>query len=407
MKKKINIFTKSIFFLLIGLRLHTEREEIMKNTYNVQQKQAVLKRYHSGMSVRDLVTETGIPRSTIYAWLEKSKETGEEHFISRKAYNQLQEHAHRLEEMLEILKTCDCAPHDPLSERLKTLEQLYNEGGHSVRVICEALDVPRGTFYNHIFRNKREESNYEKRREELRGHIRKAFEDSHQIFGAAKIVAVLREQGINTTIETVRQLMREMGLTSVRKGAKKQYEDESRKTRNIVRRNFQVDRPNAVWVSDVTFFRFNDLYYSICIIMDLYARKIISYRVGTNNSTQLVKSTFREAYESRKPEKGLLFHSDQGSNYRSRAFRAFLTERGAIQSFSNPGSPYDNSVAESFFSSMKSEELYRYKYRSEKELREGVARYIRFYNSERPHKSLNYKTPNQKEQEYWTVMEKS
>lgn len=379
----------------------------MKNIYSVQQKQAILDRYFSGESVKTLVSDTRIPRSTIYAWLKKGQETGEKHSISRKAYNQLMEHAHRLEEMLSILKTCGCAPHDPLSEKLKALEQLYNEGGHSVRVICEALDVPRGTFYNHIFRNKREESSYEKRREELRGHIRKVFDDSNQIFGAAKITAALREQGINTTIETVRQLMREMGLASVRKGAKKQYEDESRKTRNIVKRNFQVDRPNAVWVSDVTFFRFKDLYYSICIIMDLYARKIISCRVGTNNSTQLVKSTFLEAFESREPEKGLIFHSDQGSNYRSRAFRVFLAECGVTQSFSNPGSPYDNSVAESFFSSLKSEELYRYKYRSEKELREGVARYIRFYNFERPHKSLSYKAPDQKEHEYWTTMENS
>ena len=376
-------------------------------TYSGTQKQAILDRYFSGESARTLVSSTGIPRSTIYAWVKKANDIGKNDSISRKAYNQLQEHACRLEEMMNILKTCGCAPHDPLSEKLKTLERIYNEGGHSVRVICEALDVPRGTFYNHIFRNKREKNSYEKRREELRGHIRKVFDDSDQIFGATKITAVLREQGINTTIETVRQLMREMGLTSVRKGAKKQYEDESRKVRNIVKRNFQVDRPNAVWVSDVTFFRFNDLYYCVCVIMDLYARKIISHRVGTNNSTQLVKSTFREAYESRDPENGLIFHSDQGSNYRSRAFRAFLAERGVTQSFSNPGSPYDNSVAESFFSSMKSEELYRYKYRSEKELREGVARYIRFYNSERPHKSLNYKTPNQKEQEYWTAMENS
>lgn len=376
-------------------------------TYSGTQKQAILDRYFSGESARTLVSSTGIPRSTIYAWVKKANDIGKNDSISRKAYNQLQEHACRLEEMMNILKTCGCAPHDPLSEKLKTLERIYNEGGHSVRVICEALDVPRGTFYNHIFRNKREKNSYEKRREELRGHIRKVFDDSDQIFGAAKITAVLREQGINTTIETVRQLMREMGLASVRKGAKKQYEDESRKTRNIVKRNFQVDRPNAVWVSDVTFFRFNDLYYCICMIMDLYACKIISHRIGTNNSTQLVKSTFREAYESRKPEKGLIFHSDQGSNYRSRAFRVFLAECGVTQSFSNPGSPYDNSVAESFFSSMKSEELYRYKYRSEKELREGVARYIRFYNSERPHKSLSYKTPNQKEQEYWTAMENS
>ena len=194
----------------------------MKNTYSTEQRQVILKRYHSGMSVRELVAETRIPRSTIYAWLKKGKETGEEQSISRKAYNQLQKHAHRLAEMLSILKTCSCAPYDPLPEKLKTLERLYETGGHSVRVICEALDVPRGTFYNHIFRNKREESSYEKRREELRGHIQKVFDDSNQIFGAAKIVAVLREQGVNTTIETVRKLMREMGLASVRNGAKKQ-----------------------------------------------------------------------------------------------------------------------------------------------------------------------------------------
>ncbi len=77
----------------------------MKNIYSVQQKQAVLKRYHSGVSVRELVTETGIPRSTIYAWLKEGKIAEKDSTISRKAYNQLQEHTHRLEEMLSILKT--------------------------------------------------------------------------------------------------------------------------------------------------------------------------------------------------------------------------------------------------------------------------------------------------------------
>ena len=84
-------------------------------------------------------------------------------------------------------------------------------------------------------------------------------------------------------------------------------------------------------MSDITFFRLNDLYYCICIIMDLYARKIISHRVGTNNSTQLFKSTFREAHESRRPQKGLAFQSGQGSNYRSRTFQTFLAERGVTQ----------------------------------------------------------------------------
>ena len=106
------------------------------------------------------------------------------------------------------------------------------------------------------------------------------------------------------------------------------------------------------------------------------------------------------AYESRNPGPDLVFHSDQGGNYRARAFMNYLSARNVTQSFSKPGVPYDNSVMETFFSSMKREELYRYKYRSEREFRAAVDRYIDFYNTQRPHKTLHYKTPAQKEEDY-------
>ena len=169
---------------------------------------------------------------------------------------------------------------------------------------------------------------------------------------------------------------------------------------NIVNREFDVDKPNQVWVSDVTYFKLNNMKFYICVIMDLFARKVIAYRVGKNNSTQLVKVTFKDAYESRNAEGGLIFHTDQGSNYRARAFSTYLAERNVTQSFSKAGVPYDNSVMESFFASMKREELYRYKYRSEKEFRARVDEYIHFYNCKRPHKALKYKTPEQVEQKF-------
>ena len=140
--------------------------------------------------------------------------------------------------------------------------------------------------------------------------------------------------------------------------------------------------------------------YFICVIMDLYARRVIAYKVGYSNNTHLVKDTFRMAYESRKPGLGLIFHTDQGGNYRSRAFGDYLKAREVTQSFSKPGVPYDNSVMETFFASMKREELYRYKYRSEREFRAAVERYIDFYNTQRPHKTLHYKTPKSKEEAY-------
>jgi transposase InsO family protein len=127
---------------------------------------------------------------------------------------------------------------------------------------------------------------------------------------------------------------------------------------------------------------------------------MIAYKVGYSNNTHLVKETFKMAYESRKPEPGLIFHTDQGGNYRSRAFGDYLKTREVTQSFSKPGVPYDNSVMETFFASMKREELYRYKYRSEREFRAAVDRYIDFYNTQRPHKTIHYKTPQAKEEAY-------
>ena len=145
---------------------------------------------------------------------------------------------------------------------------------------------------------------------------------------------------------------------------------------------------------------YNKKQYYICAIIDLFARRVIAHKVGFSNSTHLTKETFKSAYESRRPEAGLVFHSDQGSNYRARVFADYLKVRGVTQSFSKPGVPYDNSVMESFFSSMKREELYRYRYRSEREFRAAIDKYIEFYNTERPHESIRYKTPQKKEEEY-------
>ena len=127
---------------------------------------------------------------------------------------------------------------------------------------------------------------------------------------------------------------------------------------------------------------------------------VVGYKVGLKNSTQLIKSTFKVAHELRRPKKGLIFHTDRGSNYRSKSFGDYLKSLSVTQSFSRAHLPYDNSVVESFFSSLKREELYRTKYRSEKELRTAIDNYMLFYNEKRPHAKNGYKTPLRKETEY-------
>ncbi|MCI9671788.1 MAG: IS3 family transposase, partial [Lawsonibacter sp.] len=170
------------------------------------------------------------------------------------------------------------------------------------------------------------------------------------------------------------------------------------KKRNILRQQFQADRPNQIWVSDVTCFKLGERYLYTCVILDLFSRKIVAYNVSKKNSTQLITSTFKIAWEQRSPNAGLIFHSDRGAQYTSHRFRQLLHERSAEQSFSNSEKPHDNAVAESFFAALKKEDLYRKDYTSEAVFKRGLASYIEFNNTQRPHRTLKNQTPCQVEE---------
>lgn len=366
--------------------------------YTKEVKSNVLKQYQEGTPIQLIIQNTGIPRSTIYHWIKNPPLSKKEE--TAKTIRILEDKVKRLEGIIEILKKVNCTVSAPLQERLYALEAL--QGQYNVHMLCEALNVSRGTFYNHIFRNKRDNVWYLKRREELRVMIQQVFDESKQIYGAGKITAVLKERGYITSEKMVRYLMQEMGLISIRQVSKSLYEKELRRCNNRLNQQFNPSAPNKVWVSDVTYFRFNNKNFYICAVMDLFARTIIAYRISFKNSTQLVKSTFRKAYETRQPPQNLIFHTDRGTNYRSYTFCSYLKSLNVIQSFSRTHTPYDNSVIESFFSSMKREELYRTKYRSEHELRKAIDDYVTFYNIKRPHSKNQNKTPMAKEKEYYS-----
>lgn len=367
----------------------------MNKKYTEKQKQAVINQFTDGMSVVAIVSNTGIPRSSVYAWIKiyQTKQNTKE--ASLKNFRVLEAKVKRLEGIIEILQNVGCRVDDPLDIKLYALEQLY--GQYSVHMLCDALKVSRGTFYNHILRNKKDNTWYAKRREEYRLKIQQIYDDSNQIFGAAKIATVMKDNGYRISVEMVRKLMRDIGLISIRQDAKDLYDKEQRRYKNYLNQQFTTTRPNEVWVSDITYFRFNNKNFYICVILDLFSRMVIAYKVGKVNSTQLVRSTFQMAYMERKPVLPLTFHTDRGSNYQSKTFRLLLRSFGVTQSFSRAHIPYDNSVMESFFSNLKREELYRTKYRSEGEFRTAVDRYIVFYNEQRPHTKNGYKTPMKKE----------
>ena len=380
----------------------------MQNKLTDSEKQEIVAHYNSGVPVSELCAQHGIPRSTLYFWIQHFTplKTVTENTVYYQQYLELKRHADKLERQLEVIKAAECSLVAPLQEKLAALEKLY--GQYSVHTLCDALEVSRGTFYNHIFRRK-DVTSYDKRREEIREQVRIVFEESKQRYGAKKVCAVLADRGIRTSSKYVTELMREMDMHCIGKNSKREYKKQvNRRGRpNVLKQQFDVSEPNRVWVSDITCFMVKEKYYFICVIIDLFSRKVIAHSVSVKSSTYLVSSTFRKAFANRIPSEGLMFHSDQGVQYTSHAFQKLLRMNKVIQSFSKTRSPHDNAVSEAFFSSMKKEELYRTNYKSEREFRKSVDEYIEFYNSKRPHTTLAYKTPDRFETQYEAKKEKA
>ena len=143
-----------------------------------------------------------------------------------------------------------------------------------------------------------------------------------------------------------------------------------------------------------------DQYYYICVVLDLFSRRILSYSISDSINTALTLAAFDDAFQSRNPPQDLMFHSDQGAQYTAFSFRQLLLDFNIHQSFSNIGNPLDNAVAESFFASLKKEQFKFHFYETVSELEESLSEYIDFYNDYRPHECLKQQTPNQFEESY-------
>lgn len=366
--------------------------------YNKSEKEEVIKKYESGQTIAQISKEAGISRGTIYSWLKQSRKEKLDP-VNMHTFNLLKQKCERLAQMVEILKAVPCTVSSPRIEKYETIKELSSK--YSISLLCETLDVPKGSYFNYLLRNKNDNTLAAQKRKELKPVIEKIFHDNNEIFGSGKIHAILKDRGYKVAKETVADIMHENGIFPIRTSSKKLYLKKQERKRNLLNRQFNVSRPNEVWVGDVTYYNFKEKNYYICVILDLFSRKIISCRVSLHNSTQLISAAFKEAYASRDTDETLMFHSDQGANYTSKTYQKLLRDYNVKQSFSKAGVPYDNSVVESFFKNMKAEELYRTRYHSESEFRKAVNKYVEFYNTKRPHNYLNNKTPDEAEKNYY------
>ena len=372
----------------------------MKKYYSDETKNQTVQEFINGKSVSEIHAKTRISRSTIYSWIETQKEIfTKAKKINLRDYRELVVKCERQQKIIDILKESPCTVSAPLRERYEVIKSL--KGTYSETLLCDALNVSKNSYYNHIFRNKNDANQFIQKEREMTPIIEQIYNESNQIYGPGKVHAVLKDRGYKISVNVVSRIMHQNGLFAIRTSSKTLYEQEIKRKENILQQKFTVNRPNEVWVSDVTEFNVKCFIFYICVIIDLYARKVVGYKISRSNNTKLIMNTFREAYENRHPGNELIFHSDNGTNYCSRVFMRYLKTLNVKQSFSRPYVPYDNSVAEAFFKHLKAEELYRTRYRSEREFKESINRYMTFYNTERPHSVNRYRTPDKWENQYW------
>jgi len=269
--------------------------------------------------------------------------------------------------------------------------------------MAHVLKVSRSGYYK--WRN-RSPSKREIYNNKLKLAIKKTYANSYGIYGSPKITDELNNMGYPCSRPRVARLMREMGLRS---RIVKKYKNTTNSKHdkpvapNILGRDFQVEGPNQVYVSDITYIPLNSSFFYLTVVMDLFNREPIGWSISNNLKTNCtIIPAFKMALINRDPQDSAIFHSDRGVQYASEEFHSELTRYDFKQSMSRKGDCWDNAVMESFFKSLKMEWLYQENYRNKRELMRCVFYYLEvFYPRKRIHESLDYQTPVQYLQNYY------
>lgn len=273
-----------------------------------------------------------------------------------------------------------------------------------IGLMCELLSVSRSGYYDSMDRPLSQRA---QRTAKIRESVRQVFEERHAIYGPAKIAQELQKRNELETAcrNTVARAMQEMGLKSRISKAftptTTKSDPSKRPALNVLDRQFTATRPNQKWVTDITYLPTAAGWVYLAVVLDLFSRKVVGWQLGDSLATPLVSGALRLAIESRRPLRGeLLHHSDRGSQYTSDDYQKTLRTLGIECSMSRVGNCYDNAVAERFFWSLKHEWAKHYEYADLESARMSMFEYIEvFYNRQRLHQTLGYKTPEQFEAE--------
>ena len=257
-----------------------------------------------------------------------------------------------------------------------------HRGEYPVSVMCKFFGVSRSGYYDFVKRLGQPEHDIE-----LAKRIRECQNETDKTYGYRRIWKWLNNRDIKVNPKTVLRIMKKYGLLSEIRRCRKWINlgQQIHKYENLLIRQFRADRPNTKWVTDISYIHTKEGVLYLSMIRDLYDNSIVADKTATQQTVNLVLDTIRLAMkkEKRKVAAELQLHSDQGAQYASQAYFEQTKSYGITPSMSSKGNPYDNAMAENFFSILKTECIYRHKPKSFQEANDLIDRYIHFYNHER------------------------
>jgi putative transposase len=263
-------------------------------------------------------------------------------------------------------------------------------------LLCDVMQVSRSGYYSW---RSREKSPRQQEYEGLIPVVQEADRISKHTYGARRIAKEIIELGIACGKTKAKTLMKLANVSAKQKKKFKVTTDSKHNlpvAPNLLNRQFKVDEPDKVYVSDLTYVWTQEGWLYLAVVIDLFSRQVVGWSMNSRMTKQLVMAAMRMAFWRRKPGAGLLFHSDRGSQYCSTDFQKMLSSYKMISSMSRKGDCWDNSVAESFFGSLKTERVFFSNYNTREEARQDIVDYIEmFYNSRRRHSYLGYVSPRQ------------
>ena len=265
----------------------------------------------------------------------------------------------------------------------------------TIVALCRNLEVSKAGYY--AWRG-RSASAHDRTDELLSRKIRSIHLSSKQLYGAPNVHAKLRSDGVRVGRKRVARLMKSHALHSVRTKRKRVRTTDSAHNHpvvpNVLNRQFRPLRPDQAWAADITYLPTNEGWLFLAVVLDLYSRRVVGWSMSKTIDATLVLDALRMAIQRRRPPKGLLVHSDRGSQYACREYRKFVAEHGIVASMSRKRNCWDNAVVESFFSTMKAELGLIGSYKTQHEARSAIFQYIEvWYNRQRQHSTIGYLSP--------------